>query len=173
MNGPSLGTFYDQNKNHFLQISYKVTGGSQTMAEDALHDAFIVIIEQWLSLSQLPSAKRRSRCAIIVKNKGIDLLREAKRKDYCILEDELCGQDQFLEPSAVAISKTRYTTLLHYIERLPGIYRTVVELRFIKGLSNSEIAHLLGITPGAVSTRLYRARLILQEILSNDDSKNN
>lgn len=172
MNGPSLGAFYKQNKNCFLRIAYKVTGGNQVMAEDALHNAFIVIIEQWILLSQLPRDKRRSRCAVIVKNKGIDLLREAKRKDYCVLEDELCGQDQFLELSAVTVSKAGFKTLLHCIAGLPGIYRTVVELRFVKGLSNNETAQLLGITTGAVSTRLYRARRILQEILSNEGFNN-
>ena len=173
MNGPSLGLFYEQNKSRFLQIAYKVTGGNQAMAEDALHNAFMVIIEQWTLLSQLPRDKRKSRCAIIVKNKSVDLLREAKRKDYCVPNDELYScQDQSFEPSVITASKAGFKTLLHCIAGLPGIHRAVVDLRFIKGLSNNEAAQLLGITTGAVSTRLYRARLILQDVLSNEGFAN-
>lgn len=173
MNRPPLELFYERNKRHFLQIAYKVTGGNQAMAEDALHNAFLVIIKHWQFLAQLSSRKRRSRCAIIVKNKAIDLLREAKRKECIVLNDELYScQDQSFEPSAITASKAGYKTLLHCMAGLPEIYRTIVELRFIKGLSNNETAQLLGITTGAVSTRLYRARLILQDVLSNEGFTN-
>ena len=169
MNGPSLGLFYEQNKSRFLQIAYKVTGGNQAMAEDALHNAFMLVIEQWILLSQLPRDKRKSRCAIIVKNKTIDLLREAKRKGYSELNDGLYCSDS-ADVSAIIASRTGHEMLLKCISKLPEKYRTVFELRFVKGLSNNEIANLLGITTGAVSTRLYRARLMLQDILGNEAS---
>lgn len=169
MNRPSLGLFYEQNKSHFLQIAYKVTGGNQAMAEDALHNAFLVIIKYWNQLAQLPSHNRVSRCAIIVKNKAIDLLREAKRKGYSELNDGLYCSDS-ADVSAIIASRTGHEMLLKCISKLPEKYRTVFELRFVKGLSNNEIANLLGITTGAVSTRLYRARLMLQDILGNEAS---
>jgi RNA polymerase sigma-70 factor, ECF subfamily len=43
------------------------------------------------------------------------------------------------------------------IARLPAEQRAVVELKFIVGLSNAEIAAALGITPGAVNSKQWRA----------------
>jgi RNA polymerase sigma-70 factor (ECF subfamily) len=51
------------------------------------------------------------------------------------------------------------------IKELPDSYRTVIVLRDIEGLSTEETAEHLGINPGAVKTRLHRARLALRELL--------
>jgi RNA polymerase sigma-70 factor (ECF subfamily) len=44
------------------------------------------------------------------------------------------------------------------IGRLPGIYQSVIELRYLSGLSMDEIARRLSVGVGAVKTRLHRAR---------------
>ena len=51
------------------------------------------------------------------------------------------------------------------IERLPETYRTVLLLRDIEELDTEETAKQLGISAGAVKTRLHRARLALRELL--------
>jgi RNA polymerase sigma-70 factor, ECF subfamily len=43
------------------------------------------------------------------------------------------------------------------IARLPAEQRKVVELKFLVGLTNAEIASILGITPGAVNSKQWRA----------------
>jgi RNA polymerase sigma-70 factor (ECF subfamily) len=48
---------------------------------------------------------------------------------------------------------------------LPEIYRTVFVLRDVEDLSTEEVAEALELTPGAVKTRLHRARLALREKL--------
>ena len=49
------------------------------------------------------------------------------------------------------------------IDGLPEIYRTVVVLRDVEGMSTGEAADALGIAEDAVKTRLHRARAMLQE----------
>lgn len=51
------------------------------------------------------------------------------------------------------------------IDRLPESYRTVVLLRDIEELDTDQTAHLLGLSPGAVKTRLHRARQALRALL--------
>jgi RNA polymerase sigma-70 factor (ECF subfamily) len=51
------------------------------------------------------------------------------------------------------------------IEALPGGLRSVLLLRTIEGMTQAEVAQLLGISDKAVETRLYRARAKLTELL--------
>ena len=48
--------------------------------------------------------------------------------------------------------------------------REVVLLRGIEGMSQAEVAQILGVTEKAVETRLYRARRQLQEMLRESDA---
>jgi RNA polymerase sigma-70 factor, ECF subfamily len=51
------------------------------------------------------------------------------------------------------------------IDRLPEPYRTVLLLRDIEELDTEQTAQQLGITPGAVKTRLHRGRQALRTLL--------
>jgi len=52
------------------------------------------------------------------------------------------------------------------IAALPSDYKAVVALREIEGLSNQEVAEVVGATVLAVKSRLHRARLALRERLA-------
>ena len=50
------------------------------------------------------------------------------------------------------------------VEALPESYRLVLVLRDVEELSTEETARLLGMTPGAVKTRLHRSRQALRSM---------
>ena len=52
------------------------------------------------------------------------------------------------------------------IDRLPDGYRNVLLIRDIEGYDTEETAALLGLTLGAVKTRLHRARTALKSLLA-------
>ncbi len=52
------------------------------------------------------------------------------------------------------------------IDQLPDGYRNVLLIRDIEGYDTEETAALLGLTPGAVKTRLHRARTALKSLLA-------
>jgi RNA polymerase sigma-70 factor, ECF subfamily len=52
-----------------------------------------------------------------------------------------------------------------FVERLPEHYRTILVLSEFEGLSNKEIAEILGVTLGTVKIRLHRARAKLKHEL--------
>ncbi|MBD3235643.1 MAG: sigma-70 family RNA polymerase sigma factor [Candidatus Eisenbacteria bacterium] len=51
------------------------------------------------------------------------------------------------------------------VQRLPPIYRAVIELRYQQSLSYDEISEVLGIPLGTVKARLHRAHRHLKELL--------
>ena len=72
------------------------------------------------------------------------------------------GEDQAL------VRLTQAETRAHVracIDRLPDPYRTVLVLRDIEELDTEQTAEHLGINPGAVKTRLHRARQALRTLL--------
>lgn len=53
------------------------------------------------------------------------------------------------------------------IDQLPESNRIIIHLRDIEGFSYKEIADILNITPGAVTSRLHRSRMVLRKKLSD------
>jgi RNA polymerase sigma-70 factor (ECF subfamily) len=54
------------------------------------------------------------------------------------------------------------------VQKLPSASREVVVLHYLQQLPVAEVAEVLGISPGAVSTRLTRARQQLAKVLPAD-----
>lgn len=57
------------------------------------------------------------------------------------------------------------------VDGLDRTLRLPVVLYYAEGFAVEEIAHMLGITKGAVKTRLCRARAILREKLAEEDER--
>lgn len=69
-------------------------------------------------------------------------------------------------PEAALLSQETHTLLQQAIEGLPDLYRTVLVLRDVEGLSNEEVAEVVGESVAAVKSRLHRARMALREQLT-------
>jgi len=74
--------------------------------------------------------------------------------------------DWAIDPKEAVLRKEVRSQLDRAIRSLPPLYRAVVTLRDVEGLSTAETAAALDISEGAVKTRLHRARLFLREALS-------
>jgi RNA polymerase sigma-70 factor (ECF subfamily) len=69
------------------------------------------------------------------------------------------------EPFAALERQEARAAVRRHIEELPEDFRTVLLLRDIEGMGTDETARLLGLTTGAVKTRLHRARQALRALL--------
>jgi RNA polymerase sigma-70 factor, ECF subfamily len=111
----------------------------------------------------------------IVVNAALTKLRSRRRHPEKPIEDLL---PTFLEdghqarpardwpdPSAALQREETRGSVRRHIEELPEDYRVVLLLRDIEELDTEETARLLGLTPGAVKTRLHRARQALRTLL--------
>jgi RNA polymerase sigma-70 factor (ECF subfamily) len=68
------------------------------------------------------------------------------------------GEDAYAAADARAF-------LIERLRALPVEYRTAVVLRDVEGLSNDEVARVLGITLAAAKSRIHRGRMQLREEL--------
>jgi RNA polymerase sigma-70 factor, ECF subfamily len=69
------------------------------------------------------------------------------------------------------VRKEMSECLQGYIQKLPESYRTVLALSEFEGLSNREVADILGVSLGTMKIRLHRAREKLKkDLIENCDS---
>ena len=119
----------------------------------------------------------------ITVNAALMKLRSRRRKPEEPIDDLLPG---FLEDGHMArparawrpiaeselVQRELRDLVLEKIRSLPESYRNVLMLRDIEELDTDETARLMGIRPGAVKTRLHRARQALRGLLEPHLSEN-
>ena len=108
----------------------------------------------------------------IAQNRGLTH-RWRRRTHYARTVDLSEMQDTLPDPESqsdlpAALGRIGREELLAAVQQLPGLHRDVIVLS-LEGLSNSEIAEVLGISQGNVAVRLTRARAALREILTREN----
>ena len=143
-------------------------------ARDAVQEGFLSAFK---SLDRFEGGSKLSTWLHrIVVNSALMRIRSRKRKPERSIEDLLPAYkadghpEHFFEPweetgEDAAAAKEERELVRKYIDELPDNYRNVILLRDIEGFDTEETANLLELTPGAVKTRLHRARLALRELL--------
>ena len=131
-------------------------------AEDLVQETFARAWSAWASLRDEGAA--RKWLYTILHNENARLF-ERKRLEIA-QEQEL---DE-LEDHTLA-DAYREIELHEALHALPVTYREPLLLQVLGGFSCEEIAKLMDLTPGAVMTRLCRARLALRRRAAADKSK--
>ena len=132
----------------------------QSRAEDLVQETFL---RAWRSLDTLRDDKAAKAWLITI-------LRREHARSYerpgLQIDPRVEPDDLIAEPSGT----TAETLALHRaIARLSREYRESLLLQVLGGYSCEEIAELLGLSPGAVMSRLFRARRKLRAILERDE----
>lgn len=123
-------------------------------AEDLVQEAFARAWSGWASLREESAARKwlytilHNEHARLYERKRLDI---AEDQDLDALEDHRLGG---------AYGEIAMRQALH---GLPETYREPLLLQVLGGFSCEEIAALLNLTPGAVMTRLSRARSALRK----------
>ncbi len=140
-----------------LRVAMSILHNEQD-AEDAVHQAFLAILNNLEKISSVDCLQTKSYIVIIVERKSIDLIRE--RKKVVGLDDEA--------EVGIEIPMPGDSPLADALAKLPPRYREVLQLRFFAGYSIKEVAALLGIEYGAVQRLLLRAKDALEKRLKED-----
>jgi RNA polymerase sigma-70 factor (ECF subfamily) len=147
---------------------------SEEDARDAVQDAFLSAfrgVERFEGSAQVSTWLHR-----IVVNASLMKLRTRRRKPEQPIEELL---PSFVEDGHMAAPASPWRSeqldpverrqlaavLQDAIEALPESYRNVLLLRDIEELDTEETAKAMGISPGAVKTRLHRARQALRGLI--------
>lgn len=138
-------------------LAYRILGRRED-AEDAVQESFVQ------AYSRLGECRKRSRFGAWVRRIAANIcLRRLPRDIPADDLDELAGDDDPVVDEIIRRAEAR--RINDAITSLPAPYRTVLVLRYHEELSLGQVAELLGERPGAIYTRLHRARRMLAQRL--------
>jgi RNA polymerase sigma-70 factor (ECF subfamily) len=157
-----------------------LTCGQREDAEEVAQETLLKVFENLHTLRE--PERIRSWIYTIAKNvcymkrrKSIFAPEEEISLDQLMPSFQQDGAQRKLEiadwsalPDAQAMNSELRETLQRAIRALPDIYRSVLLLREVEGLSTDETAEVLGVTIDVVKTRLHRARLAVRQKLDHD-----
>ena len=133
------------------------------IAEDVVQEA---LLRAWKSLDALrEDSAAKSWLLTIVRRENA---RYFERKRL-----ETVDIDGLTPAQAAMLAESEDANLNHMREalfRLDDDYREPLVLQVLMGHSTKEIAELMGIKPGAVLTRLHRARLKLKDKIQKEEA---
>jgi RNA polymerase sigma-70 factor (ECF subfamily) len=152
--------------------------GNEADAHEAVQDAFMAFFRS------LPTFRADARLSTwlhrIVVNSALMKRRSRRSRPECNIDDLLPryhDDGHRFDPhpggwaeSAESLAQSAEVRRLvrEKIDQLPEEYRNVLLLRDIEGMDTAETAAALGDSPGAVKTRLHRARQALRTLLEKD-----
>lgn len=109
--------------------------------------------------------RTRNYIITITRNYCSNYLRSKMRHPEDILDEIPETQTNLDEILDSLIVKEQIHHLAEEINKLEDIYKSVLELKYITGFSNDEIASFLKIKKKTVEMRLYRANQLLRKKL--------
>jgi len=156
---------YENHRQECLYVAIRITQNRE-LAEEAVHQVFLKIIEKRDIILTLPRDKTRSRIVNITRNTAINLIKRESRRIPTPVEDL---PEQYLEDdldlTQMMIDDEARAFLRQCIHRLPEHYQVVLQLRYTHEMSYSDIASSLGEAQGTIAMRLQRAKAALKELL--------
>lgn len=142
----------------------------QMLAEDAVHDAFLRIMDHLANISDPECHKTRAFVVIVVRNIALDYCRRKKRQaETGFYDDAFAYSEDALNPEETFQLKELQRDINQIITQLHPTYAEVLALKFTFDYSDQAIAQLLGITHENARTRLHRARRQLKQKLELDE----
>jgi len=136
---------------------------NQTEAEDLAEQVFLKALESSPSF-KWRGAPISSWLFRIARNQVIDYWRTDKSKRTLPLNEFLVSDT--IDPERAAERNSDIRQLIQAVGQLTQAQRDVIELRFAGGLSISEVANILGKSPGAVKVLQHSALATLRRKLS-------
>jgi RNA polymerase sigma-70 factor (ECF subfamily) len=138
-------------------------------AEDIVQDTFVKIYSHGHQFVEQEGASFSSWAYKILLNTCFSRYKKLKRERSTIaVSDDILA----LAPSRDEVyfeDKVRVDYVLSLLATLPTMLRRVLTLHYLKGWSYAEVASAEGVSPGAIRTRVHRAKRLLESRLNNHD----
>ena len=156
---PSFRRLYRTHHDRMMRMALRFFPKDQKAAEDAVHESFLKIIENFSKISEISWEELGPYVVTIVKNVSLNMLKKQKR---LVLTDDWAAFEGAEEPS------DGFGRLVALIRAMPETYRAVLEMLFVLEMEYREIAKVLGISESAVANRVSRGRKLLMEKLKKE-----
>lgn len=148
------------------------------IAEDIVQNAYMRAFEAYASFR---GDKSQAWILTIVRNTAYNWLNKQKRESNLVSFDEAIHSSGANEkstsymyrfsPEEMANLNSVGSTITDALGRLPIDFREVIILREIEGCSYKEISEIMKIPQGTVMSRLSRARLQMQKIITEQKQR--
>jgi RNA polymerase sigma-70 factor (ECF subfamily) len=134
-------------------------------AEDAVQDAFVRIYVHAPRFAEREGASFQSWAYKILTN--VCLTRYERRQKRQARFLPLPREEAVVSPSAEGKleGRLKFDYLVSLFGALPLLLRRAMTLHYLKGWSYEEVARVEGVTPGAVRSRVHRAKKFLLQKL--------
>jgi RNA polymerase sigma-70 factor (sigma-E family) len=162
----TVATLFREHHGELVRLALLMVGDLAT-AEDVVQDVYMSVHQRWskaaAAQSPLPYVRAAvlNGCRSVLRRRGIarrvGILHRASQLDEALASAE----------SEAIVSEDR-REVLAALARLPGRRREVLVLRYYLGLSEAEIAAVLGISPGTVKSTAARALATLARDLGEN-----
>ncbi|MDI9365476.1 MAG: sigma-70 family RNA polymerase sigma factor [Flavobacterium sp.] len=133
-------------------------------AEDTMMSGYLKIFQSLKTFTYKSDAETYAWMKHILVNECLMELR--KKSNYLFVANEM--EDE-IPVDETAISNISANEIFELITQLPIGYRTVFNLFVIEQMTHKEIAALLKITEGTSKSQLNKARLMLQQLLQQQN----
>ena len=162
----ALEALFREHHGAVYRAAYRITGNAMD-AEDVLQTVFARLLrrEEQPDLSE-SAGSYLHRAAV---NAALDLMRRRKRSRKVDLDEvgESLVDTADPGPERLRGSRELKTRLREAMSRLSPRQAEIFTLRYLEGLGNLEIAHLLGASQTSIAVLLHRARHRLQKELGS------
>jgi RNA polymerase sigma-70 factor (sigma-E family) len=156
----SFEEFFHVEYERLLRVLYLSTGDRHE-AEDLAQEAFVRVYEHWTRVGSLENpAGYLYRVALNARRSRLRRVRVAAAKALRLRPDPAADPQEAAEDRE---------TVRRALATLPPGQRDAVVLIEWLGLTDAEAGGVLGLSPGAVRTRLHRARSALRDLLRGED----
>jgi RNA polymerase sigma-70 factor, ECF subfamily len=138
-------------------VSFKILQDDY-LAEDAVHNAFINIIDHLDKIDTTNCHKTKGFCIVVVENISKKLYVRRKKENTAYFEDM---DEEFVHRGNMdhrIDEKINDKVIADKIGSLPSIYRDVLLLKIFHNCNDKEISRIMDIPPATVRKRLERAR---------------
>lgn len=159
----SFDELYESYATDVLRVAYYYLGNRE-LAEDVTQDVFVKLLT---NRPVLEEGREKAWLLKVALNRCRDLWRSSWIKKVVLGHP---GFECFPAPDMIG-KLADQQTLSEAVNRLKPEFKEVVLLFYYQGFSVSEIADMLGIAEGTVSSRLSRAREKLQNELKGDEDQ--
>ncbi len=154
---------YERYANDVLRVSYFYLGDRQ-QAEDVTQDVFVKLLTHAPDLEQ---GREKAWLLKVALNRCRDLWRGAWVKRVV-----LGSPAMELTPAPDQMDdRLERQELMAAVRRLPADFRDVILLHYYQGFGIAEIAQMLKVPEGTISSRLSRGRKKLEEILKESGAR--
>jgi len=159
---------YEEHKYALFHYAMKITR-NKNLAEDAVHNAFISIIQKKEKYLNLDGMDFRRLAVIIVRNKCIDILRKQK----FFISNSIEELEIFLESEGESVDeqvvfKSEYELIRKHLNSIDEISKQVLIMKYILNMTYKEIGEELGISSKHVDTRIMRAKAKVRKLMDKD-----